>query len=253
MATVKPKQPEGLVKIGALARSCGVPVSTIKHYVRVGLLPPPAVRPNTRMAYYDEGLVDRIRAIRILKQERFLPLDTIAKILGPPPRPGERRREALRAEQLIALRPAVTAPATRRCTRDEALEEMPHLAARDLAALARAGLVSRSGTYADTELEILKVVNDTRAAGLGHIFPLHVLAPYLEAVRGLVRLEIDLFRHCLAASSVAGQPLDEVAASAASLGERLVVALRRRLLPREVQRLAGEIAAARRRGRRRRP
>jgi DNA-binding transcriptional MerR regulator len=231
-----------LVKISLLAKAAGVPASTIKHYVHVGLLPPPAHRPNNQMAYYDADLADRIRAIRILQRERFLPLETIAKILGPPPKPGEERRETLRAEQLIALQPAVTSPTTRSCSRSEVLAEMPRLAKRDLDALTRAGLLPGSGRYTDAELELLKVVNDTRAAGLDHLFPLHVLAPYLEAVRGLVRLEIDMFRHCLTAAEAApSQPLDEVATAATRLGERLVVALRRLLVPAEVRRLAVEL------------
>lgn len=253
MGRTQPRRPAGLVKIGDLARAAGVPPSTIKHYVRVGLLPPPAARPNRQMAYYDEGLVDRIQAIKRLQTERFLPLDVIARILGPPPRPGECRGEALRAETLVALAPVLAVSATRPRHRAEILAELPHLAERDLDALARAGLVSRTGPYDDTEAAILQVVHDARAAGLGEIFPLEILGPYVEAVRRLVRLEIDLFRHRMAAVGRSRDPsLEDLATAAATLGERLIVALRRRLVPEEVRRTVESAPTRRARSTRRR-
>lgn len=240
MAERKPNEP-GLIRLSELARRSGVPASTIKHYVRLGLVPPPRSRPNRQMAYYDEGLVDRVRAIKILQTERYLPLGTIARILGEPPRPGEKRAEALRARQLIALEPAVTTPTTRTMTRDEVLGAMK-LSPRDLDELERRGLLSpAAGTYGDVDLEILQIIHDTRAAGLDELFPMAILEPFASAVRDLVRLEVDLFRQRLEATRPpAGVPLRDVAKAATQLGERLVVALRRKLVVARVRELAAD-------------
>ena len=72
-----------LVKISDLARLSGVPGPTIKHYMREGLLPEPHQRTSRNMAYYDARLADRVKVIKELQQERFLPLKLIADLLEP--------------------------------------------------------------------------------------------------------------------------------------------------------------------------
>jgi DNA-binding transcriptional MerR regulator len=234
--------PPGVVKISKLAALSGVPASTIKHYVRLGLLPPPVTRPNKQMAYYDPGLVDRIRAIKILQSERYLPLPTIKKLLGAPPRPGEQRSEALAAQQLPLLEPALRPPPSGWMARKQLLVSF-RVGEQDLVALEAAGLIAVTAGergepgYADTDLEILRVVHDARAAGLEQLFPMEILEPYVGAVRQLVRLEIELFRTRVQSGAAlpAGLALDEIATLSARLGERLVVALRRQLVLAEVR------------------
>ena len=64
------QEPE-LLKMSELARRSGVPASTIKHYIREGLLPEPALRTSRNMAYYDAGLVQRIKTIKELQKSQF--------------------------------------------------------------------------------------------------------------------------------------------------------------------------------------
>jgi DNA-binding transcriptional MerR regulator len=236
--------PPGVVKISRLAALSGVPASTIKHYVRLGLLPPPLTRPNKQMAYYDEGLVDRIKAIKILQSERFLPLPSIKRILGDPPRPGESRGEAVRVQNLAALEPALRPPPSGWLSRDEILRTFK-IDTRDLATLGSAGLLEGTSNedgepgYGDTDLDILRVIHETRASGLDKLFPMDVLAPYVEAVRRLVKLEIDLFRGRLQSGVELpeGMTVENVAHLAGRLGERLVVSLRRQLTLGELRKL----------------
>jgi DNA-binding transcriptional MerR regulator len=68
------------LKIGEIARRSGVAPSTIRYYVRQGLLPEPE-KVNKSMAYYDEGCVEKIHAIRRLQERRYLPLSVIRNIL----------------------------------------------------------------------------------------------------------------------------------------------------------------------------
>src|SRR5947207_2757185 len=74
MATASKDQP--LLKISELADRSGVPVATIHHYLREGLLPEP-VKTSRNMAYYPPEFVDRIRLIKQLQEERFMPLRVI--------------------------------------------------------------------------------------------------------------------------------------------------------------------------------
>jgi DNA-binding transcriptional MerR regulator len=70
----------GLLKMSQLAERSGVSSGTIKHYLREGLLPEP-VRTSRNMAYYPPEFVDRIRLIKQLQEDRFMPLKAIKHYL----------------------------------------------------------------------------------------------------------------------------------------------------------------------------
>lgn len=63
-----------------LATRSGVPVATIKYYLREGLLPAGAAAGATR-AVYDEGHVHRLRLIRALTDVAGLRLDVVRQVL----------------------------------------------------------------------------------------------------------------------------------------------------------------------------
>ena len=69
-----------LLKISELAEQADVPVATVRHYLREGLLPEP-VKTSRNMAYYPPQFVDRIRLIKQLQEERFMPLRVIRDLL----------------------------------------------------------------------------------------------------------------------------------------------------------------------------
>jgi DNA-binding transcriptional MerR regulator len=82
------------LKMSELADASGVSAGTIKHYLREGLLPEP-VRTSRNMAYYPPEFVDRIRTIKRLQEERFMPLRLIREVLEQPDRPRTPRRDVL--------------------------------------------------------------------------------------------------------------------------------------------------------------
>lgn len=67
-------------KLDELAERAGVPARTIRYYVQRGLIPPPVFR--GRDTSYGEGHLLRLRMIKKLQDERFLPLDAIATELA---------------------------------------------------------------------------------------------------------------------------------------------------------------------------
>jgi DNA-binding transcriptional MerR regulator len=72
-----------------LADRSGVSAATIKHYLREGLLGDEAgiVRTSRNMAWYPPEYVERIRLIKRLQEERYLPLRLIKELLDErPPR-----------------------------------------------------------------------------------------------------------------------------------------------------------------------
>ncbi|MCB9563553.1 MAG: MerR family transcriptional regulator [Kofleriaceae bacterium] len=239
------------MKISDLARQSGVPAPTIKHYMREGLLPGPHRRTSRNMAYYDARLAERVRVIKELQQERFLPLRVIVDLLEPAPSAQIRADlDELQRRQLGALAPAVRAgglkarrqrgDAARRRSRTDVLASL-QISAEDLALLDRLGLAQPAATrggdpiYTGHDLDLLEVIDETRSRGMGDLFPMEILAPYVEAVRTLVRFEIDMFRgRVLAGARLPAMSLDEVAREATALGERMVVAMRAKLAVAEI-------------------
>jgi DNA-binding transcriptional MerR regulator len=247
-----------LVKISDLARMSGVPTPTIKHYMREGLLPGPQKRTSRNMAYYDARLAHRVKVIKELQQERFLPLKVISDLLEPPPSAAIRADlDAMQRRQLGSLEPAVRAGSLearrrreptpgRKRTGVEVLRELA-VTQDDLDTLGKAGLIEASAfkggdpVYTGADLDLLEVIDETRRKGLGDVFPLAILEPYAAAVRTLIRVELELFRRqVLSGTPLPPHPLDEVAREATALGERLIVAMRSKLLIPELQAVANQ-------------
>src|SRR4051812_27186010 len=89
------------LKMSELASASGVSAGTIKHYLREGLLPEP-LKTSRNMAYYPPEFVERIRTIKRLQEERFMPLRLIREVLEQSDRPRVPRREVLARHDLPA-------------------------------------------------------------------------------------------------------------------------------------------------------
>jgi DNA-binding transcriptional MerR regulator len=83
------------LKMSELADASGVSSGTIKHYLREGLLGEGdgIVRTSRNMAWYPPEYVERIRLIKRLQEQRFLPLRLIKELLAD--RPPRTPREAI--------------------------------------------------------------------------------------------------------------------------------------------------------------
>jgi AcrR family transcriptional regulator len=66
--------------LSEVVAATGVPASTIHHYRRAGVIPPPA-RPTTNRFVYDDRHVQAIRLVRTLRERRGLHLGEIAEVL----------------------------------------------------------------------------------------------------------------------------------------------------------------------------
>ncbi len=85
------------MKMKELEKETGVGRETIRFYIREGLLPEPD-RPKRNVARYDQGHVERLKLIRRLQTERFLPLSVIKTIVS-----AQDARPQRGIEQLIGL------------------------------------------------------------------------------------------------------------------------------------------------------
>jgi DNA-binding transcriptional MerR regulator len=75
------------VRISELARTAGLPVATVKYYLRDGLLPPGRATSATQ-AEYDETHVRRLRLVRALAEIGGLALSDVREVLAALDAPG---------------------------------------------------------------------------------------------------------------------------------------------------------------------
>jgi DNA-binding transcriptional MerR regulator len=71
---------EGTMKISQLVKRTGVPKETIHFYIREGLLRKPR-KSGINSAEYNEGYVDQIRLIKDLRDNYYLPIPEIKKVI----------------------------------------------------------------------------------------------------------------------------------------------------------------------------
>jgi len=90
------------LKISELEKITGVPQSTIRYYVKEGLLPKPR-KINKSMSYYDEACIDRIALVRELQERKFYPLSVIKNII-------KRLDEGANLNGLLSLEDAIFRP-----------------------------------------------------------------------------------------------------------------------------------------------
>src|SRR3954464_14892508 len=82
------------MRMAELAARSGVARETIHFYLREGLLPRPEKGGRT-VAYYGEEHLDRLRMIRRLREEKYLPIAVIRRLLESPAAAAERDVDVL--------------------------------------------------------------------------------------------------------------------------------------------------------------
>jgi DNA-binding transcriptional MerR regulator len=151
-----------MLKISELAEAADVPVATVRHYLREGLLPEP-VKTSRNMAYYPPEFAERIRLIKQLQEERFMPLRVIRELLDSADGDVERLRALAETGDMLVSR--VLAPDADRTPEAEVLEryEIPE---RALRRLTEVGVLSPDDRgYSPSDVRIIEAISRFRAAG----------------------------------------------------------------------------------------
>jgi DNA-binding transcriptional MerR regulator len=72
------------MRMAELARASGVSRDTIHYYLREGLLPKP-IKGGRTVSYYDDSHLERLRLIRRLRDEKYLPVAVIRRLVDAGP------------------------------------------------------------------------------------------------------------------------------------------------------------------------
>jgi len=200
----------GLLRMRELAEASGVPAPTIKHYLREGLLPEP-VKTSRNMAYYPPEFVDRIKLIKQLQEERFLPLKAIKDVLE-----AQERTRTSAAE----VRKRYGVP-------KEVLDRLAELEV----------LTPNSRGYSPSDVAIVEAISRFRAGGYDEQigFTVYDTLRYKAALEELVRQEVDVVMERLAGEVPPERVVEMLEAGAQPLKD-LIAALHTKLMVAELER-----------------
>jgi len=223
-----------LLKISELAERSGVPVATIRHYLREELLPEP-VKTSRNMAYYPPEFVDRIRLIKQLQEERFMPLRVIRELLEREDAEPERLRAMIELEDRILER--ALAGERERIPAQE-VRDRYDLPREVLERLAGLGVLSPDAAgYSPSDVRIIEAIMRFRAGGyderLG--FTVYDTLRYKRALEPLVAEEVEVLTQRLAGDLDPDRALEIVEAGIGPLND-LIAALHTKLLVAELTR-----------------
>jgi DNA-binding transcriptional MerR regulator len=221
------------LKMAELAEASGVSTGTVKHYLREGLLDGAVVRTSRNMAWYPPEFVERIRLIKRLQEERFMPLRLIREALEEDP---ERLRALVETEDRI-IEAAAAAAERPRVPRAEVLARY-ELPANVLDRLAEIGVLTPNDEgYDGDDIEIVEAIVRFRAGGYDEAigFTVYDTLRYRDALLPLVREEVRTLLGRLAGEVPAEQAAAIVRSGREPLRE-LVGAVHSKLLLAELER-----------------
>jgi DNA-binding transcriptional MerR regulator len=227
---------EGMLKMGELAERSGVSAATIKHYLREGLLGPgdEVVRTSRNMAWYPPEFADRIRLIKRLQEERFMPLRAIRDVLDADPG----RLEAMVQIEDRILERAIAAQEGSRVSRRE-VRSRYELPANVLDRLEEIGVLSpTSRGYDEDDMEIVEAIVRFRAGGYEEAlgFTVYDTLRYRDALEPLVAEEVRVLLDRLAGEVEPDRAVEIIASGAEPLRE-LIGAMHSKLLLAELRRV----------------
>ncbi|MGA6948158.1 MAG: MerR family transcriptional regulator [Solirubrobacterales bacterium] len=233
-ATRLRQKDEEMLRMGELARASGVSAATIKHYLREGLLPEP-VKTSRNMAYYPAEFVNRIKMIKQLQEERYMPLRVIKDLLEEDPD---------RAKALIELGDKLLEHALAGESERVSATEVRHrydIPKDVLDRLAELGVLTpdKKG-YSPTDVRIVEVISRFRAGGYEERigFTVYDTLRYKDAMAALVKQEVDVLMERLAGEMDADEAMALIEAGTQPLND-LLAAMHTKALVAELERRRG--------------
>jgi DNA-binding transcriptional MerR regulator len=219
----------GMLKMSELAERSGVSAGTIKHYLREGLLGEgdDIKRTSRNMAYYPEEFVERIRLIKRLQEERFMPLRLIREVMA---------HEPARAARLIELEDrilerAIEASEVGRVSRAKVREtyDLPQNVLDRLEELEV--LTPNARGYDADDVQIIEAISRFRAGGYEEAigFTVYDTLRYREALAPLVEEEVGVLLGRLAGQVEVDRAVEIIASGNEPLRD-LVGAMHSKLL-----------------------
>jgi DNA-binding transcriptional MerR regulator len=227
-----------MLKMSELAERSGVSAATIKHYLREGLLggEDDVVRTSRNMAYYPAEFVERVKLIKRLQEERFMPLRVIRELLDRDP---DRAVRLIELEDRILER-AIEARESGRVSRRE-VRDTYNMPDNVLDRLESLGVIaSEKRGYDADDVAIIAAISRFRAGGYEEEigFTVYDTLRYREALEPLVEEEVRVLLDRLAGRVDVERAVEIISSGAEPLRE-LIGAIHSKLLLAELRRQRG--------------
>jgi DNA-binding transcriptional MerR regulator len=225
-----PEKTEEMLRMGELAEASGVSAATIKHYLREGLLPEP-VKTSRNMAYYPAEFVDRIKLIKQLQEERFMPLRVIKDLLDEDPdrakaliELGDSLLARVRAGELERI--SVAEVRDRYTVPQEVLDRLAELEV----------LTPDKEGYSPSDVRIVEAISRFRAGGYDERigFTVYDTLRYKKAMGELVAEEVDVLMERLAGEMETDRAIELIESGSEPLNQ-LIGALHTKALVAELE------------------
>jgi DNA-binding transcriptional MerR regulator len=228
----------GMLKMSELAERSGVSAATIKHYLREGLLgsEEAVVRTSRNMAYYPVDFVERVRLIKRLQEERFMPLRVIRELITDDP---DRALRLIELEDRILDR-AIEARETGRVSRAR-VRDTYDVPQNVLDRLEQLGVLTPTARgYDADDVEIIEAISRFRAGGYEQAigFTVYDTLRYRQALEPLVEEEVRVLLDRLAGRVEVERAVEIISSGAEPLRE-LIGAMHSKLLLAELRRQRG--------------
>ncbi|HTX46029.1 MAG TPA: MerR family transcriptional regulator [Solirubrobacteraceae bacterium] len=229
---------DGMLKMSELAERSGVSAGTIKHYLREGLLGGrnEIVRTSRNMAYYPEDFVERIRLIKRLQEDRFMPLRLIREVIADEP---ERAARLVEIEDKILER-AIETSESGRISRARVREtyDVPRNVLERLEELEI--LTPNARGYDADDIQIIGAISRFRAGGYEQAigFTVYDTLRYREALQPLVEEEVAVLLGRLAGQVEVDRAVQIIASGTQPLRD-LIGAMHSKLLLAALRRQRG--------------
>jgi excisionase family DNA binding protein len=174
---------KNILRISELAKRTGVFPSTIRHWVNEGLIP--AIKTGKTMSYYDISTIERIKFIKRMQREKFLPLSVIKRLIDS----DTPLDEELGLGETI-FKTGTLAPGAQP-VHEAMIEEYTSYSKDKIDLLERLGLIipenGDSGKYYDEiDCKIIELIRIREEAGLPVDYSIESVKLYFDAIRDAV-------------------------------------------------------------------
>ena len=178
-----------LLKIGGLAKATNTNISTIKFYVKEGLIQP-ACKTGPNMAYYSADCIARIQLIKSLQKEHYYPLSVIKRTL-------EHSDSQVEIKLLDAIHKVDSSGSGKTFSLTDAAK-MTRLTKGQIASLTQQGLVTPEAAgsrqrFSDEDLQTMLLIRRRIEAGIPFAESVSAFLLYEQALRSAAKADVDLF------------------------------------------------------------
>lgn len=226
------------LKMKDLSEATGVNGATIRYYINEGLLPKP-YKPFRNMAYYDESFIDKIKFIKTLQKEYFLPLEVIRvgiKESGYDLQAVVNKLD--RAKEISWLYEPDSDQNDPDAVTRERLPAVTGMSNEDLAAALQHGLIfsDEAGLFHKKEIEIARHIARIRefltdARG----FPFDLIVQHYKMFESLVDVEFEAFLRNVINNKITVEEANEMAEVILEVLKDLFPIIHRRRLSKKIR------------------